>query len=300
MRLVPRSAPSRNPGTSRAAVLAVLLLATLTSGCAGSAGSDDPGSSASGREDVASLGHVHGLGVDPADATLYVASHFGVFRMAEGESPERVANRWQDTMAFTVAGPGHFLASGHPDLREDLPAQLGLIESTDAARTWQEVSLLGRADFHALEIAGGRVWGYDSLSGRLLTSSSGGKTWQAVARLDILDLAAAPDQPAGVLASTPHGVMRLDAATAAPEPVKGAPPMLLLDWPATRTALGVTGDGKIFRSDDGGASWLQVATAPPGQLHAFDATVREWHVATEQGVFKSEDQGRRWKPVWSS
>lgn len=59
------------------------------------------------------LGHVHGLGVDPQDGDLYLASHFGVFRVVDGE-PERVADRWQDTMGFAVVGSGHFLASGHP------------------------------------------------------------------------------------------------------------------------------------------------------------------------------------------
>lgn len=44
------------------------------------------------------LGHVHGLGVTPEDGDLYVASHFGVFRIVDGEL-ERVADRWQDTMA---------------------------------------------------------------------------------------------------------------------------------------------------------------------------------------------------------
>jgi hypothetical protein len=40
------------------------------------------------------LGHVHGLGIDPGDDTLYVASHYGVFRVTDGK-PERVADRWR-------------------------------------------------------------------------------------------------------------------------------------------------------------------------------------------------------------
>ena len=290
--------PSNSHTGRAAALLTACLVATPLGACAQSSPGGGPASSASDARGEIDLGHVHGLGVDPNDGTLYVASHFGVFRTAVGESPQRVADRWQDTMAFTVAGPGHFLASGHPDLREDLPVQLGLIESTDAARTWQEVSLQGEADFHALEVAGERIWGYDSLSGRLLTSKSGGRTWQSVARLAVLDLAVAPGRPDSVLASTPTGLVRSDAASAAPGAVEGAPPVVLLDWPATRTALGVTGDGRIFRSDDSGSSWRQVATAPTGQPHAFDATLGEWHIATEQGVFTSDDQGRRWQPIW--
>ena len=86
---------------------------------------------------------MHGLGVDPGDNTLYVASHNGVFLVNNDCERERVADRWQDTMGFAVVGPGHFLGSGHPDLNEeDLPSSLGLIESTDGAETWDPVSLL--------------------------------------------------------------------------------------------------------------------------------------------------------------
>jgi hypothetical protein len=74
----------------------------------------------------------------------------------------RVADRFQDTMGFTVTGPDRFLGSGHPDGREGLSPFLGLIRSTDAGRTRQPVSLLGERDFHVLEAAGSRVYGYGS------------------------------------------------------------------------------------------------------------------------------------------
>ena len=63
--------------------------------------------------------HVHGLRVDPADGTLYAATHFGLFRVPENGEAERVADRHQDTTGFTVAGPRTFLGSGHPDSQVD-------------------------------------------------------------------------------------------------------------------------------------------------------------------------------------
>ena len=113
--------------------------AGCTSGDRGS-GPDAPGSAAH-AENV--FGHVHGLGVNPADDRLYVASHMGVFRQTD-QGFRRIADRWQDTMAFTVVGADRFLASGHPDGREGLPPFLGLIESTDAGRSWTPVSLSTR------------------------------------------------------------------------------------------------------------------------------------------------------------
>jgi hypothetical protein len=63
--------------------------------------------------------HVHGLGINPADGALFVATHTGLFRAGPGErSAKRVVDRFQDTMGFTVTGPDRFLGSGHPDGRE--------------------------------------------------------------------------------------------------------------------------------------------------------------------------------------
>ncbi len=82
-------------------------------------------------------------------------------------------------MGFTVVGPDHFLGSGHPDLRDDLPPLLGLIESRDAGETWKPISLLGEVDFHVLRVRDRRVVGYDATSGRVLRSGDRGRTWTA-------------------------------------------------------------------------------------------------------------------------
>jgi hypothetical protein len=45
-----------------------------------------------------------------------------MYRVGEGErTAERLGDRYQDTMGFTIVGPNRFLGSGHPDLRDDLP-----------------------------------------------------------------------------------------------------------------------------------------------------------------------------------
>ncbi len=99
--------------------------------------------------------HVHGLGINPADGSLFIATHTGLFRVGPtSRKAVRVADRNQDTMGFSVVGPNRFLGSGHPDVDEareqNLPSRLGLIESTDSGESWQPISLLGEADFHVL------------------------------------------------------------------------------------------------------------------------------------------------------
>lgn len=271
-----------------AASLAVLALT--------SCGTQPEPTSSPAADDAATLGHVHGLGVDPADGVLYVASHHGVFRITGTTRPERVADRWQDTMAFTVSGPGQFLASGHPDLREDLPTHLGLIESTDAARTWQALSLQGEADFHALDTTGDRVYGYDSVTRRLLTTTDR-TTWRPLAEdVTVIDLAANPANSQEVILTTASGRMLHVTLSGADPEVLSGPPLALVAWPTPGLLIGVTADGTIYTSTDAGGRWLRVGSTP-GPPDAFDATPEVWHAATSSGIHRSTDSGRSWEPV---
>jgi hypothetical protein len=197
----------------RTTTLLAALIAVAIPACGGEteerpragAPSDDPGPV-----------HVHGLGVNPRDDALFVATHTGLFRAAPDErKATRVADRRQDTMGFTVVGPNHFLGSGHPDFRDQLPPFLGLIESRDAGRSWRPLSLLGKADFHVLEAAGERVYGFGSewqtREQRLLVSRDGGSRWEQRATPEpLLALAVNPDDSEHVVAS---GERRLYGST---------------------------------------------------------------------------------------
>ena len=262
----------------------------LVAGC----GSEDfPAPSGDVAADAEALGHVHGLGVDPGDGTLYAATHFGVFRVGDGGDLTRIADRWQDTMAFTVIGPGHFLGSGHPDLREELPSHLGLIESVDAAESWSVLSLGGQADFHALDVSGSRTYGYDASSGRIMTTTDR-EAWTTIASWSVADLAADPGNSDRVIASAPDGALRFySLGTAEPSLLEDPPRVVLLEWPAEGVLVGVTASGEVYRSDDAGASWISAGRVP-GTPEAFDTTKEEWHVATDHGIHRSTDGGTTW------
>jgi len=100
----------RRPGV---AVASALLVALVLAGC----GSDPPAAPSASVAEDPGLIHVHGLGINPADGTLYAATHTGLFAVRDGVG-QRVADRLQDTMGFTVVGPDHFLGSGHPDVHD--------------------------------------------------------------------------------------------------------------------------------------------------------------------------------------
>ena len=259
----------------------------LVAGCAKDAAVPEPPSDGG---DV--MGHVHGLGVDPADNTLYIATHFGLFHLEESGRTSRVADRWQDTMAFAVVGPGHFLGSGHPDLREDLPPHLGLIESTDAGQTWTPLGQQGKADFHILEPAGDVLYAYDATTSRLL-SSRDRVTFDEVVKAQLLNVAVIPNDPGRLVATTAQGDLVAIDAEAGETRALGGPTTVLLDTAPDGALIGIDPVGVVRRSADAGESWQELGTLS-GAPAAFTATGQGWYAATDDGVFRSDDDGATW------
>lgn len=272
----------RLTAVASAVSVAALLLAACESG------SPAPSADAGGVD----LAHIHGLGVNPADGRLYAGSHHGVFRVSGKGEPEQVAGRTQDFMGFTVVGPDHFLASGHPGPDDaDQPPHLGLIESTDGADTWQTRSLSGEVDFHALEAKHEQVYGYDSQTGQLMVSTDE-KTWDRRAQLPLADIAVSPDDAQVVLATTQQGPARSTDSGRTFDPIKGAPLLLLLDWPDAQRLVGVAPDGSVHTSRDGGKSWANVGTVPGQPAAMTTGGSSDVYIATEAGIHRSTDGGK--------
>lgn len=285
---LPRAAARQ---TRKPVLLAVLMVAVVVIGVLvflTTRGDDSSGSASAGG---ASMEHVHGLGVDPQDGALYVGTHYGLFRMSESGQAELVADRVQDFMGFTVVGPGHFLASGHPGEGQDGPSSLGLIESTDAGLTWQSLSLAGQADFHSLEGRHGLVYGLNSLTGEFMVSQDK-QTWDTRSQVPMADFAVSPDDPDVVLATTEQGLQRSDDGGRNFEPLPAAPVLLLVAWADDGTIVGVEPDGNVQASADAGQSWQQRGSldAPPQALTATDAD--EVFAAVEGAILASSDGGR--------
>jgi photosystem II stability/assembly factor-like uncharacterized protein len=243
--------------------------------------------------------HVHGLGVNPADGSLFIATHTGLYRTAVGESrAKRVGESSQDTMGFTIVGPDRFLGSGHPDLRQDLPPHLGLIESTDAGESWEPISLLGEADFHVLRSAGDRVYGYDASNDRLLATVDEGRSWEGLERPGpMLDLAVHPSQDNRVVASA-QGALgpALFASSDGGRSWRAIGQTLgLLAWPAPDRLYAVTLDGDVLLSADDGATFVrrgQIGGEPAALVAEGDADL---YVALHDGTIKrSTDGGATW------
>ena len=240
--------------------------------------------------------HIHGLGVNPADHSLYAATHGGLYRIDEGRA-SIVANRYQDTMAFTIIGKDHFIASGHPDLREDLPALLGLLESHDAGKTWTTRSLLGRADFHALRYAHGRTWGYDSTSGSL-TVSSDRKEWSTRSSLVLRDFVVSPDSAEVLLATNAEALMRSADGGRSWKTTDSPEAPMLLWWTVPNELWLIDAEGAVHRSDDAGENWEHRGDLP-GRPEALTIDGELLYAATHNAIFASDDEGETWKPIYN-
>ena len=239
---------SHSPRSLVIPLLAVGVL--LLSAC----GAGTAAGTSSAKEGVAQSGglpgeHVHGVARDPGTGSVYLATHQGLFRYDKGASV-RVGPD-VDFMGFSIAGPGHFYASGHPADGVDLPAPVGLMESLDAGKTWSVLSRGGESDFHALTSSSRGVLGYDGA----LRASTDGKTWtQPAIAAEPRSLAAAPDG-SRILATTGNGVLLSTDQGATWTPLPGAPQLLLAAWADKTTATGVTTTGHLAVSKDAGATW---------------------------------------------
>jgi hypothetical protein len=278
-------------GAAASVVVAAVVAAVVLTG-----DEDDPSATtASGDPGVA---HVHGLGVNPADGSIFVATHFGTFRLAEDGPAERAGDSFQDTMGFTVVGPDRFLGSGHPDVagtREGLPGLLGLIESTDAGATWEPVSLLGEVDFHGLAYAHDQVYGWDSTSGRFMVSADR-ETWDERSAVDLYGFGVDPADPDHVVGAAPGGVVestdggRTWSAT-------GGPELVALSWDADAGLWGAGPAGAVWRQE--GGEWTrtgELAGAPQALLATADALYAAVgdHDTGRTGIYASTDGGRTW------
>jgi hypothetical protein len=291
--------PSRYRRCPLHLILVVVLVSVFVgAGCGGGDGPENEAGSEAKIEDPGPI-HVHGLGVNPKDGALLIATHTGLFRVDKGErSSSRVADRYQDTMGFTVVGPDRFLGSGHPDGRENLPPFLGLIESRDAGETWEPISLLGERDFHVLEAAGTRIYGFgsdfDTNQTALLVSDDGGRNWdERTPPEGLVSLAIHPDDPDRIAVSGENGLYLSHDAGRGWRPLDGEPALIV--WPAPDTLLAVGSDGTVARSDDGGGGWRELG-AVGGQPAAFEAeSADRLYVALHDGTIKrSTDGGASW------
>jgi photosystem II stability/assembly factor-like uncharacterized protein len=242
---------------------------------------------------VPQMEHIHGIGVD--GGAVYVGTHHGLFRIKDGKATF-VGDSEQDFMGFAVAGPGHFLASGHPGPGQGGPGNLGLIESTDGGETWTTRSLTGDADFHALDYRHKSAFG---VTGGQLMVSSDLESWKTRSGRPIGDLAVSPASPDVIVASTLNGLARSVDGGRTYSWLKSAPPMAFISWGTDGYLAGVTPAGVIYTANNSDGEWTKRANL--GQPEALTVeSAEEIYIATGGDILLSTDGGATFKSITRS
>lgn len=292
----PRSifARARNP-------LAVSLIALplVLTGC--SSATMQAGPAPSTAED---LGHVHGMSVDAVSSKISLATHGGLYDVT-ASTPTKISAETIDLMGFTAtAEPDTFYASGHPGSDSYLPNPVGLIQSTDAGKTWQTLSRAGQSDFHALTVSGNSLVAFD---GQLRTSPDG-VTWTTAATTFTPAVLAGSPASTVVLATTQEGLQRSTDSGSTWDLVPNSPIIQYVAIAkyadkAPTEAVGVAPDGRVFLSTDNGLTWVATGKVT-GQVEAITALEADpglpsiW-VSTTAGVQVSNDGGKTFRPASS-
>lgn len=282
-----------------------VLVALLLSGCgAPSAPSID-------------ISHVHGLAYAASDDSLFVATHHGLARGV------RASNGWSwsyvgdpyDYMGFTQDAnrTGVFYSSGHPDNPYEYGGvHLGLRRSTDGGETWEQRSLKGEVDFHALTaVHGGDGWLAGFWQGAIKVSRDGGLTWanRTAPSSTVIALGSADGQ---LLAGTSTGLYRtmdlanLTAWTKLPGPSNAVVSSVAASRDGNMLLAG-TGDGRTgatYRSTDAGMTWTKLTPASleaaPGQvLFTFDQgdSAHAFAALGDGKILETNDGGASWTKV---
>ena len=232
--------------------------------------------------------HIHAAVRDPADGTLLVATHTGLFKKSDDGLTS--IGPAIDLMGFAVAPDGTYYASGHPGMQTDLPQPLGLIQSTDGGATWDAVSRGGESDFHALAVSDSQVVGFDGV----LRQSPDGKEWTRPAiPVEPISLAFSPDGST-LLAATGTGLLRSGTDLDTWTPMNAAPAAVLVAYADASTIVVLAKDGRLHQSTDAGTTW----TAGAGPIGAsslsasrVDGTTIEVLLGSGNGVLSTTDLG---------
>lgn len=274
----------------RTAVIVAVTAALLTAGC-----SADPSGADEQHHDGPAAGpgglpsrHVHAVTRDPSGGHVLLATHDGLFRLTPGAPPARIGPVI-DLMGFTVAGRGHFYASGHPGPGTDLPNPVGLIESTDGGQTWTPLSRQGRSDFHTLTASTAGIVGFD---GDELATTTDGRTWQPLTPPVAPHATAAAPDGSTLLVTSAQGLVRSVDRGRTWARVTTTMPLQLVAFADNTHVAAAAPDGQVATSADAGATW-KTAGSIGGPPHAIGAqrtpTGTEILTVTAAGLLRSVD-----------
>jgi hypothetical protein len=175
---------------------------------------------------------------------------------------------------------------------------LGLARSTDGGETWAVGALLGITDFHALIPFAGELYGAD-VSGSIWRRDAAGEWSQLgeVDARDLAINPLDADQQ--VAASFDAVVWSSSDGAVSWSVVEGAPALIEVEWASQGSLLGVDEAGTIYAAEQPAGPWTSVAAGLDGaETFYVDQAGRWWLTVHGAGISRSDDNGATWIDVY--
>lgn len=234
----------------------------------------------------ASIAHIHHFEI--FQNRLILGTHNGLFDFnAEGKHL-RISRSNFDVMGLAVTGDLIY-ASGHPGEGDQRPSLLGLLKSSDGGKTWRQVSLLGKTDFHLLEASGDVVVGGDSVSGELFISEDAGRSWK---RRGLNNFEAIALSPLGKNAAFALSRGRLFSTTdgfASKQRLTKFEAIADVAW--TTSGLFISQGKNLLVSTNLGEDW-KVRHTFKGKIDAIRGARKTIYIAVGANIYRSIDAGK--------
>jgi len=258
-------------------------------------------------------GSVRSLAVDPGNSAVVYAvtgdpgtTPGTLYKSTDGgDTWKALAGSRLQVVAIAPDQPSTVYAAGDRFLR-----------SRDGGQTWTDLTPPSSGELHIITslavLPGGVLFAADRST--VLRSADGGETWSAVASeapgFTPLTVLAAPADPSHVAYASRRAIyVSADGGSsfrlAARPPSTGADPQEIAGFTLSPSTPGtyytmLSGNPKVFRSDDRAATWRVAGTLPlsspgGGQVLLVDPrTPDRVYAGTYLGLFKSVDGGRSW------
>jgi len=236
-----------------------------------------------------SVSHIHS--VKAFGSKVLMGTHEGLFLHQGQNKMKPIGSERFDVMGLDSDGSALY-ASGHPGKGSKLPNPVGLLKSVDGGITWSSVSLLGKVDFHFLEINGAEIYGASALDGQLMYSSNSGKKWVIVGKNTLSDIAVLSGKPKQAFAIEEGKLFRSNNAFKTRSIVKTDFFINAIEM-SGRTLWAASGKS-LYSSTNLGKSWSLVNSF---ELNVGEISISKDLVVAVVGndIFTSIDQGKSFK-----
>lgn len=249
---------------------------------------------------IAELSHIHGVVLPAGSDDVLLATHHGLYSVDAEGMATMISATADDFMGFTTSTDGKLFASGHPASR----GNTGVIGADHAGSGWILLSpgANGPVDFHAMTVSPSDPQTLYGSYGGIQASRNGGLTWSVAGPGpdDLIDLAAAADDPGHLYAGTITGLYEsFDFGRSWAAATDIAMPVTALETAPDGTVWGFIPNLGLHRLNGSDLEMASPITDAVILHMAFDPDdpARMVAVTSHSEVLSSGNGGKTWSPL---